>query len=101
MGRVSPALLYCAIPLPRLSAQVLPVLVSIAGSKPTAFQAVSFEQPVPRLRQWRNGGIQAKRARGLRSEVPHDLVHKVSEEGTAGEDSRASARPDTPDLRRT
>jgi hypothetical protein len=26
-------------------------LVSIAGFKPTAFQAVSFEQPVPRPRQ--------------------------------------------------
>ncbi len=60
------------------------ILVSIAGSKPTAFQAVSFEQPVPRLRQWRNGGIPAKRARGLRTEVPHDLVHKISEEGAGG-----------------
>ena len=34
------------------------ILVSIAGSDPTAFQAVGFQQPVPRLRQWRDGGIQ-------------------------------------------
>jgi hypothetical protein len=56
------------------------VLVSIAGSKPTAFQAVGFKRPVPRYENRRNGGIQAKRARGLRFEVPHDVVHEISEE---------------------
>ncbi len=76
------------------------VLVSIARSKPTAFQAVSFEPPDPRENR-RDGGISAKRARGLRLEVSHDLVHKVSEEDTAREDSRACARPDTADLRGT
>jgi len=43
-------------------------LGSIARFNPTAFQAVGFQQPVPRLRQWKDGGIQAKRARGLRPE---------------------------------
>jgi hypothetical protein len=55
-----------------------PFLVSIARFNPTAFQAVRFQQPVPRLRQWKDGGIQAKRARGLRPEVSRDLVHEVS-----------------------
>ena len=41
-------------------------LVSIAGSKLTAFQAVSFEQPIPISDNSENGGIPAKRARGLR-----------------------------------
>ena len=50
-------------------------LVSIAGSKPTGFQPFGFEQPVPIPENGRNGGIQAKRARGVRPEVPHDLVH--------------------------
>ena len=74
-------------------------LVSIAGSKPTGFQPVSFEQPIPISDNSENGGIQAKRARGIRSEVSHDLVHEVSKEGTAREDCRAGARPDTSDLR--
>jgi hypothetical protein len=34
-------------------------LVSIARFNPTAFQAVSFQRPVPHLRQWRDGRIQA------------------------------------------
>jgi len=75
-------------------------LVSIAGSKPTAFQAVSFEPPDPRENRG-DGGIQTKRARGLRSEVSHDLVYEVPKEGIAREDSGACARPDTSNLRRT
>ena len=75
-------------------------LVSIAGSKPTGFQPVSFEQPVPLLDNRRNGGIQAKRARGIRSEVPRNLVHQIQEESTARTDCRAGARFDTTDMRR-
>jgi hypothetical protein len=57
-------------------------LVSIAGSKPTAFQAVSFEPSAPHENR-EDGGIQTQCARGLRPEVSHDPVHKVSEEGAA------------------
>jgi hypothetical protein len=74
------------------------VLVSIARFNPTAFQAVRFQQPVPRLRQWRDGRIQTKRARGLRFEVSRNLVHEVSLPDTAGASGRASARPDSADL---
>jgi hypothetical protein len=65
-----------------------PRILASIRSKPTAFQTVSFEQRVPRLRQWKSAGIPARPARGLRSEVPHDLAYKISEEGTAREDSR-------------
>ena len=92
-GSVSPYRCY-------LSWSRLKFLVSIARSKPTAFQAVSFKPPDPRENR-RDGGIPTKRARGLRPEVPPDLVHQISEEGIAREDSRACARPDTPDLCRT
>src|SRR5580698_10844687 len=72
-------------------------LVSIARSKPTAFQAVSFEPPDPRENRG-DGGIQAECARGFRPEVPHDLVYEISKENPAGKDSGACARPDPADL---
>src|ERR1700728_3012601 len=72
-------------------------LVSIARSKPTGFQPVSFEPPDSR-ENGRDDGVQAKRARGLRFEGSHDLVHEVPKENTTGEDSRACARSDTSDL---
>ena len=48
----------------RTNQQIAEALVSIARSKPTAFQAVSFEPPDPRENR-RDGGISAKCARGL------------------------------------
>jgi hypothetical protein len=42
-----------------LEQNVLDILAPSSRFNPTAFQAVSFERPVPRLRQWEDGGIQA------------------------------------------
>ena len=53
-------------------------LGSIARFNPTAFQAVGFQQPFHAFDNGKDGGIQAKRARGLRPEVSRDLVHEVS-----------------------
>src|ERR1700728_941102 len=51
-------------------------LVYIARSKPTGLQPVSFEPPDSR-ENGRDDGVQAKRARGLRFEGSHDLVHEA------------------------
>jgi len=47
----------------------------------------------------RGGPPNSGGTRGLRPEVPDDLVHEVSKENTEGPDSGACARPDTPDVR--
>ena len=72
-------------------------LAPSARSNPTAFKAVRFQPPDP----YENGehdGVQAQRARGIRPEVSHDLVHEVSVQDTSREGGRACARSDPADL---
>lgn len=63
-------------------------LVSIARSKPLN----PYENK-------ENGGVPTKRARGVRFEVPPDLVHEIPEEDSAGENSGACARLDQTGMR--
>ena len=73
------------------------VLAPGARSKPTAFQAVSF-QPPSSVEGGRGGGIPAHGARGHGSEVPHGLDHQVSVSDVAGRCCGAIAGVDPLDL---
>ena len=74
------------------------ILVSIARSNPTAFQAVRFERPVRPSDNGEDGGIRTKRARGPRFEVTLDLVYEISLQDGDRKDGRACARRDTTDM---
>src|ERR1035438_2155640 len=69
-------------------------LAPSARFNPTAFQAVSFQRPVPRLRQGEDGGIQTQRARGLRPEVSHGVVYEVPVQDIDGQGSGTCPRSD-------